>query len=275
APPPPPPPPSISIYNINTDVLRADILRIGESQWINKILEQQEGDMYRAEITTGVSSLADLNLGDPVRGQKRKKHKEQSGSNLTDDKRGKSEGESSINPKKLSVAPLRTINVNKGVLRIDSEYRVSQRDDIVISGGGEIEFYDGEFSLMKEVNRITVRDFGTISISNERTSKIYLNDLVIADGGLLKVTLWVRNYDHLLVRKGSQGLADALGKIHFDNEGPAGVREYNKDYWEIGAGHGFGQLPVPEPATYGAVFSLGVLGFVAWRRRGKRSLLKS
>jgi len=76
------------------------------------------------------------------------------------------------------------------------------------------------------------------------------------------------------VKKTSSGLREALTNTCFEGKSESvGVRDYNSDYWEIGVGNGF--RPLPEPVTYGAVFSLGVLGFVAWRRRGKRSLLKS
>jgi len=103
-------------------------------------------------------------------------------------------------------------------------------------------------------------------------SKIFISDLIIGNGAFLAIKAALLDQgDGLFVKKSSRYLEDALRKIRFSGmDGEVGVRDYNKDYWELGVGIGFGAIP--EPATYGAVFSLSALGFVAWRRRARGAI---
>jgi len=86
---------------------------------------------------------------------------------------------------------------------------------------------------------------------------LYLDDLSVCDGSTLVVQAWQKGIHRLLVRKDSQHLYESLEQIMFEHDkgAKAGLRDYNKDYWEIGPGF-------PEPATYGAIFASGAVGLV-------------
>jgi len=96
---------------------------------------------------------------------------------------------------------------------------------------------------------------------NKRT--LFLDDLLIEERGALYVGDWADGVTKLLVRKDSEHLSESLKRIVFDHDKTreVGLREYDKDYWEIGPGF-------PEPATYGAIL-VGIVGFVVRQRRKK------
>jgi len=91
---------------------------------------------------------------------------------------------------------------------------------------------------------------------------LYLDNLIIKEDSLLSVVGWIDGVDHLLVRRDSAHLADALKKIQFAGYDPKTVnrRDFNSDYWELYA-------ELPEPAVYGAI--LGGLGtaLALWSKR--------
>jgi len=101
---------------------------------------------------------------------------------------------------------------------------------------------------------------------------LYIDDLIIEPNSILDIISNVLTTPHFFVRKDSEHLKDALGRIKFQgrSEPVAGVRDYNKNYWEI--------IPswtvpnIPEPSTYGAIVSGVALGFSLVRRKRRRPL---
>jgi len=93
---------------------------------------------------------------------------------------------------------------------------------------------------------------------------LYLDDLLVGQGGSLTVMGWLDGQDFLLVRKDSKGLDDALKKLEFEGYDRNRIHlvDFNKDYWEISA--------APEPVTYGAILGglglLVVVGRCRWRK---------
>jgi len=92
---------------------------------------------------------------------------------------------------------------------------------------------------------------------------LYLDDLSISNGSNLTIKKWNLGYNHLLVRKDSEHLYDALTRIKFEGhwQWRAGLKDFDKDYWQL--------IPdIPEPSTYGAVLgAVGLGGFFLRRRK--------
>jgi len=159
----------------------------------------------------------------------------------------------------------------------------SERRDLIyhdtISRSGFIRF-GGDRSLLVIYNTYvnSHRVFGGIVVEagsvnmnfiNNVETNFFIDDFFIKNNASITILMTIG--PRIFVRKSSIHLGDALTKIHFwGNSEKAGVRNFNNEYWEIGVGAGFDAIP--EPAAYGAAFSLGALGFAAWRRRGQRSL---
>jgi len=125
----------------------------------------------------------------------------------------------------------------------------------------------------RHFNSLTVESGSPmLGFSLSQNSVLIIDDLIIKNDSVLRMELFNPEYGQVfLVKKTSRHLQDSLGRIrsYFSETVRYGVRESNmyKDYWEIGTGEGFHALP--EPATYGAIFSTGALGFVFWRRKRK------
>jgi len=119
--------------------------------------------------------------------------------------------------------------------------------------------------------RDLVVGFGDGSLYMEGWNYLYLDDLFVRDDSLLYFNYYINDEsNYLFVRKDSPHLAASLNRIVINGSlESVGVTEspWSEDYWLIGIGTEFRPLPTPEPATYGAVFSLSALGFAAWCRR--------
>jgi len=125
-----------------------------------------------------------------------------------------------------------------------------------------VSFEAKEFTMTEKFHRLVVKGDGLLYFYNRPTYRtLFLDDLLIESGGTLRVADWSDGMTKLLVRKDSEHLSESLRRIVFDNDKTkeAGLREYDKDYWEVGPGF-------PEPASYGAIL-VGVVGFVIKRRR--------
>jgi len=72
---------------------------------------------------------------------------------------------------------------------------------------------------------------------------------------------------HILVRKTSPELDEYLRQVWFEDYGPAKKINWDQDdrYGEI-IPSGWVR-PVPEPSTYGTIFSVLGAGLVVWRKR--------
>jgi len=94
---------------------------------------------------------------------------------------------------------------------------------------------------------------------------LFLDDLIIKDRSLLRISGWETGRDFLLVRKDSKHLADAMKKLTIDGwaKNQIYLKEYDKNYWSIEA--------APEPAVCGAILGAVALSIVGWRRRRRRA----
>jgi len=138
----------------------------------------------------------------------------------------------------------------------------------MLRNGGFLQTLDpyGE-GITNTFRELIIENSGVVHFNhseyNSHSSKyhIYVDDLVINEGGHLKITDWQDERDFLLVRKNSQNLADALTKMEFVGYDPANIhlRDFNSDYWQISE--------LPEPATYGAILGIVGLGLITWRKR--------
>jgi len=143
---------------------------------------------------------------------------------------------------------------------------VSRRSEFYFNGDGS--------SLEEAFHKLIVK--GDVDLRFYRSSSnlgnmrvLYLDDLIIEAGGVLRVFQWTENTARLLVRKNSKNLYNSLSRIRFDGYAPNAVHleEYNKDYWAISG--------APEPSTYGAILVSGALGLVLWQKRRKSARVAS
>jgi len=124
--------------------------------------------------------------------------------------------------------------------------------------------YFATYPITQHVHKIIVEgsavfSFGAHEVAGQRF--LILDDLVIAPGRDFTIS-WYFSDTHLLVRKDSKHLSESLSRIRFSQHPgkPAGIKEYNSDYYEIGPGF-------PEPAAYGATLGAVGLGLWTWRKR--------
>ncbi|WP_156469213.1 PEP-CTERM sorting domain-containing protein [Cephaloticoccus primus] len=111
------------------------------------------------------------------------------------------------------------------------------------------------------VEKYGIVNFGRPSLRGDAQRFLYLDDLIISDGGTLAVRYWKEGRDFLLVRKDSAHLNDALKKMEFEGYDRNAIHlvNYNKDYWSISS--------TPEPSTCGAIFGVLGLGVSVCRRK--------
>jgi len=151
------------------------------------------------------------------------------------------------------------------------DYNISRFGFIKFAGDRSLlMIYNSDENSMQKFGSIIV-ERGSVSMGfvNSIPSYFFIDDFLVNDDSRISISM---NYGpRIFVKKTSIHLKDSLTRIQFlGHSESVGVRDYDEGYWEIGVGAGFGGIP--EPVTYGATFSLFGLGFVAWRRRGRRSL---
>jgi len=183
------------------------------------------------------------------------------------------------------------LNKENGAIAIKGDVFVNSGAEIALRRGDQIsdrssvklrdstlsfsdDRYDSKLIKRESFRELVIEGTSTLQFRSSEKSLdqrfLYLNDLFVVDGGELIVQGWKEGIHWLLVQKTSANLKDALEKTRFEGQNwkQVGVRDYSREYWEIGVGDGFSKLP--EPTTYGAIFSAGGLGLVIWQKRRRR-----
>jgi len=162
---------------------------------------------------------------------------------------------------------------NHSQLHLDKSYQFSKTSNITVDNS-KLAFSGHPFDREEHFHRMYVEgkgeiDFWAFNVSDSAKRFLYLDDLIIDELGQLTVSYWQDGLHRIFIRKDSEHLYESLERIVFEHDkaAKAGLRDYNKDYWEIGPGF-------PEPATYGVIFAGGAVGLVFWRKRGQAFALQ-
>jgi len=162
---------------------------------------------------------------------------------------------------------------NHSQLHLDRSYQFSKTSNITMQDS-KLAFSLHPFDREEHFHKMSVAgesgiDFWAFNAAGLAKRFLYLDDLVIDDVGQLTVSYWQDGLHRIFIRKDSEHIYGSLGRIVFEHDKTkkAGLRDYNKDYWEIGPGF-------PEPTTYGAIFASGALALVFWRRPANRQRTK-
>jgi len=156
-----------------------------------------------------------------------------------------------------------------GRLAISSSNQISDSSTVILAGNGsQFTFTTSSVDLTEKIHSLKVEsgngilNFAHWGKAPDNSNKtLFLDDLIINERASLRIVGWGAGRDHLLVRKDSKHLNDALKKLTIDGWGKNQIylKSYDKDYWSIEA--------APEPSTYGAIFGTLGFGVWAWRRR--------
>gem|GEM_PF-1278981 len=174
-------------------------------------------------------------------------------------------------------AVLGNIHVRDGALAgIDNSNQISDSSTVTLSGEGVTFGLLKTYRVLSEAfYKLSVNSFsnGVLLFGHDEydsfEKSLFLEELEIGGGAFLNIEGWMADRDHLFVKKTSRYFEDALAKIRLiGHSGQVGIKDYGKGYWEIGVGAGF--RPLPEPETYGAAFSVAVLGLSVWRRKRRK-----
>jgi len=175
-----------------------------------------------------------------------------------------------------AIAVLKDLFVRDGgMLRFADNQQVSRTSSVKLETSGWVQFLSIQGKDIKTTfKNLTIEDKGDLSFNHEEGESIrskyymFLDDLIIKQGGHLAVHGWEAGRDFLLVKKTSAHLADSLTKMLFAGYDPANIhlRDFNSDYWEVSA--------LPEPTTYGALLAAAGLGLWTWRKRRNRAYEK-
>jgi len=164
---------------------------------------------------------------------------------------------------------------NGGRLALSTSDQISDTATVTLSGNKSMFSFTGNAVDNVEKIHSLVVDRGSTVFNfvhpvrrpDDASRTLFLDDLIIKDGASLQMQGWKAGRDHLLVRKDSKHLEDALKKLSIDGwaKNQIYLKDYDKDYWSIEA--------APEPSTYGAILGAVGLGIVALRkRRGGRGV---
>jgi len=158
-----------------------------------------------------------------------------------------------------------------GYLNISGSHQINDRSSITLNGsfGRPLIAFSSYYSIntVEKIHSLIVEGGGTIEFyaygwKGHGARHFYLDDIEITFGSELLIKSWALGRDHILVRKDSTHLSDALSRIKFAGrrEPQASLKDYDNDYWQIIPGF-------PEPATYGAILSAATLGLAFYRRQ--------
>jgi len=105
-----------------------------------------------------------------------------------------------------------------------------------------LSFEAKNYTMTESFHRLVVKGEGLLYFYQKPTYRtLFLDDLQIESGGLLRVADWTDGVTKLLVRKDSEHLDESLSRIRFDGYAPARISlvEHDANYWEVSA------LPLP------------------------------
>jgi len=161
---------------------------------------------------------------------------------------------------------------NQAAMNIVASHQIVASAKVTLSGRSTLSFSSAEKDIRDEFHTLVVEGgtnrlafYHSAEIEDNYMKMLVLDDLIIDDGALLRISGWQAERDFLLVRKNSVHLAAALKKITIDGWGRDQIylKDYNSDYYSIEA--------APEPAVYGAIFGAVGVGLVAWMRKKLRT----
>jgi len=161
---------------------------------------------------------------------------------------------------------------NQAAMNIVASNQIADSSKVTLSGRSTLSFSSAEKDIREGFRRLVVEGgtnrlafYHSAEIEDNYIKMLVLDDLIINDGALLRISGWQAGRDFLLVRKNSAYLAAALKKITIDGWGRNQIylKNYNSDYYSIEA--------APESAAYGAVFGAVGIGLIAWRRKKYRA----
>jgi len=157
---------------------------------------------------------------------------------------------------------------DRAILNFTNSNQTLKTSAVFVSNAS-LSLYSGvAANTSNSLKKLTIDGKGVIAFDHLSVFKfkkyLYLDDLLVNQGGSLTVTGWLDSQDFLLVRKDSKGLADALRKMEFKGYDRNRIHlvDFNKEYWEISA--------APEPSTYGAILGGLGLAVVATRPRQRK-----
>jgi len=154
------------------------------------------------------------------------------------------------------------------VLRLDRSNQIA--DSAVVTLSNATFYYSSPSTVITEkIHQLVIDQSSRLSFDSigraHSNRYLYLDDLIIKENETLTVRFWGYGRDFLLVRKDSQYLSAALGRIQFEGyaSGNWELQDFSNDYWQI--------TPFPEPSTYGAILGAVGTGIFAYRRKRRPS----
>jgi len=164
-----------------------------------------------------------------------------------------------------------------GRLAIASSDQINDAATVTLIGNGSMFSFTGSsgpnmikpvrekiHELIVESERGIVNFMHSNKFRDTQKKTILLDDLIINNGAALRIISWEEGRDHLLVRKDSKHLADAMKKISIDGwaKNQIYLKDYDREYWSIEA--------APEPAICGAILGAVGVSLTAYRRSKSR-----
>jgi len=162
-----------------------------------------------------------------------------------------------------------TIRVRGGSLYTFLSNQLAREASVTLESGGSFNLGIQSHSI-ETIHALNVYDRGILNFRPETIGHgqmrgprtLFLDDLMISGGGELIVKNWEGGMHHILVKRSSWNVEDALSRMKFEGFGGGAALRWSSEsgYWEV-----YGKLP--EPATYGAALGALGLGLVLWRKK--------